>query len=83
MTECPDCENPKISEYLEKDSYFVIFICWNCGYYCSNSPTYEAEPKRFKDIVRDDPLYFMRKYGTYQPTGNRDKNNRQGNRTIF
>lgn len=73
MTICPECKNVKLLQYFEKDSGFVIDICWNCGYYSSDCPAYKTNPEHFKNIVRNDPIYFMRKYGTYQPKGNTEK----------
>jgi len=37
-------------------------ICWNCGYYESNSPAYKLRPELFRNVVRDDPIHFMKKF---------------------
>ena len=43
-------------------------ICWNCGYYKSNSPAYREYPEMFKDIVRKNPSYFMKKFLKIAPS---------------
>ncbi len=40
----------------------VHWICWRCGHYESNTPAFKSAPYLFKDLVRDDPEHFMRKY---------------------
>ena len=82
MKECPKCDI-KLFEYLDETSGFMQYICWKCGYYEDNSPAYRMKPELFVNIVRNNPLHFMRKYGTYQPTGNTNNNSREGNRIIL
>jgi hypothetical protein len=45
------------------------WICWRCGHYESNTPAFKSAPYLFKDLVRDDPEHFMRKYCS--PTENK------------
>jgi len=59
MSECPDCHCP-LSKYLSGD--YEVLVCWNCGYYESNSPAYKAHPELFKNLVRNDPTRFMRQF---------------------
>jgi hypothetical protein len=33
-----------------------------CAHYEDNTPGFRREPYLFKDLVRNDPLYFMKKY---------------------
>lgn len=59
MPLCPECNVP-ISKYVVDD--WVEQICWNCGHYESDSPAYKTSPSLFKNIVRDNPHYFIRKF---------------------
>jgi hypothetical protein len=71
MKACPDCSYP-LCEYDEE--VCLEWICWNCGYYTSNSPT---DQKLFENMVRESPTHFIRKY--FKST----KNNRRVDRTLL
>jgi hypothetical protein len=59
MKPCPECDAPligyKVGEFTEE-------ICWNCGYYASDSPAFQQNPSMFKNLVRDNPKEFMTKF---------------------
>lgn len=59
MIECPNCHN-LMCQY--KNSGFTENICWNCGEYISDSPAYLAHPQVFKNLIRNNPLRFIKKY---------------------
>jgi hypothetical protein len=44
------------------ENQFTILLCWNCGYYESDSPAYLSSPELFRDIVRKNPKQFMRNF---------------------
>lgn len=56
---CPSC-GAVLCSYVEEN--IEVSICWNCGYYSSNSPAFKTNPDRFKNLVRDEPLKFLRKF---------------------
>jgi len=37
-------------------------ICWNCGFYISDSPAFQQCPQLFENMVRESPNYFIRKF---------------------
>jgi len=45
-----------------KNEGFIENICWNCGEYNSNSPAFLKFPDLFKNMVRDNPIHYMRKF---------------------
>ena len=59
QNECPEC-NCLLSKYI--DDNFSIMLCWNCGYYESDSPAYQKNPSMFKNIVRNNRQYFLTKF---------------------
>jgi DNA-directed RNA polymerase subunit M/transcription elongation factor TFIIS len=68
MKSCPEC-NSRIYEY--EDDIWLEWICWKCGYYKSNTPAFKTCPSLFKDLVRDNPVKFLKKYAHYgSPTRN-------------
>jgi DNA-directed RNA polymerase subunit M/transcription elongation factor TFIIS len=71
VKECPECKN-KLYEYTDQESGFIQSICWKCGHYEDNSPAFRLLPESFKDIVRDNPVYFMKKYSK-TPNLNKEK----------
>ncbi len=68
---CSECKN-NLYQYIDQETGFIQKICWGCGLYEDNSPAFRLFPDSFKDIVREHPAYFMRKFA-HQPTGNTDK----------
>lgn len=74
---CNQC-GIRLSVYNNSD--YIDKICWSCGYYESNSPAFLQNPELFKNLVRHNPVHFMRKYGTYQPIVNTENNSREDNR---
>ena len=59
MSCCPDCQAPLCSY---QSGIAEIKICWNCGYYESDSSAYFESPELFRDIVRKNPQRFIRKF---------------------
>lgn len=59
---CPAC-NRRLYEY--RDGQWLEQICWQCGHYSSNTPAFRAEPELFRDVVRKNGPYFMKKYAYY------------------
>lgn len=83
MADCPSCHSTlceyKNNEYLER-------ICWNCGYYDSNSPAFKAHPEFFRNIVRENPSHFMKMFLEPKASDNgyhEPQNRRKVNRTQF
>lgn len=75
MNNCPEC-NEKLYGYIDFESGFTQSICWKCGHYQDNSPAYKLMPESFKNIVRENPFYFLNKFSKYKtPILNSDKNN--------
>ena len=66
MAICPDCQTAPMNTYSVEG--WIEQICWNCGHYQSDSPAYKENPSMFKNIVRDNPQYFMRKFLKAIPT---------------
>lgn len=62
MSRCPEC-NITIYEYYDGD--WLEWICWGCGYYESNTPAFRSMPYSFKDLVRNNPRAFLKKYANY------------------
>lgn len=44
------------------DGDWPVRICWNCGHYEEDTPAYKALPELFENMVRKNPMRFMRKY---------------------
>lgn len=65
---CPECKN-KLYECVDQESGFIQSICWACGHYQDNSPAYSLDPDSFKNLVRNNPIHFMKKFA-HQPTVN-------------
>ena len=85
MNFCPDCQSVLIDYY---SANYYESICWNCGYYKSNSPAFLHNPELFKNMIRDDPQYFIQKYLNHDITLSDDSyhephNRRKVNRTLF
>ncbi|MDH5482860.1 MAG: hypothetical protein OEY22_08280 [Candidatus Bathyarchaeota archaeon] len=59
MVECPNCHSPMC---LYKSGDWNEWICWNCGYYKSDTPSYEQNPELFINMVRENPAYFIQKH---------------------
>ena len=59
MVLCPECQSP-MSKFAVGE--WTELICLNCGHYESNSPAYRDNPKLFENLVRDDPIHFLRKF---------------------
>ncbi len=59
MSICPECDSPLCS-YQSRG--FTETICWNCGYYDSNSPAFKKNPELFKNMIRDNPIYYLKIY---------------------
>ena len=59
---CPACSR-RLYEY--RDGRWMEQICWHCGHYSSNTPAFSAEPELFRDVVRRNGAYFMKKYAYY------------------
>lgn len=53
-------------EYPVKD--WLEYICWNCGYYQSDSPAYKLHPELFENIVIENPLQFIQRFLTLKPS---------------
>ena len=51
-------------EYL--DGRWTEWICWRCGHYSSNTPAFVAQPHLYRDIVRKNGSFFMKKYARYK-----------------
>ena len=77
---CPECRY-MLSSYCEPDTGFIQSICWICGYYEDDSAAYRLDPKLFKEIVRERPNHFLKKF-CHQLKGNTDNFNLRGNRTL-
>ena len=56
---CPDCNSP-LCEYKEEN--IIMRICWNCGYYESMSQAFKECSYLFKDIVRNNPSHFIKRF---------------------
>lgn len=56
---CPDCSSV-MSEYVDGD--WLEWICWDCGYYMSNTPAFKSCPEMFKNIIRENPQKFIKKH---------------------
>jgi DNA-directed RNA polymerase subunit M/transcription elongation factor TFIIS len=65
MTQCPECAC-LLCNYTSGD--YHILVCWNCGYYESDSPAFFAYPELFRDIIRKNPQQFMRKFLKVKPS---------------
>ena len=61
MKACPECES-KLYEYFDKR--WIVLICWKCGHYESNSEAYRTDPDYYENLVRENPVHFMRKFGS-------------------
>lgn len=59
MIDCPECQCV-LNQYV--DNGFIITICWSCGHYDSSSPAYKVHPEFYKNIVRENPQAFMRRF---------------------
>jgi hypothetical protein len=59
MNQCPECTCP-LCNYTSGE--YHVSICWNCGYYESDSPAYNTSPDLFKDMVRKNPSEFIKKF---------------------
>ncbi len=63
---CPCCNAPLITcspagEFTEK-------ICLHCGYYESDSPAYKQHPDLFENLVRENPIHFLKKVLNFAAT---------------
>ncbi|MEM2139711.1 hypothetical protein [Nitrososphaera sp.] len=59
---CPAC-GKRLYEY--RDGRWTEQICWHCGHYSSNTPAFSAQPELFRDVVRKNGAFFMKKYAYY------------------
>ena len=59
MKSCPECDSPMCNY---KEDIWNEWICWNCGHYESDTPAYKYYSTLFKDIVRNNPSHFIRKF---------------------
>jgi hypothetical protein len=59
---CPGCDLGTIYEYYDME--WTIWVCWRCGHYEDNTPGFRRAPYLFKDLVRNNPLYYMKKYSS-------------------
>jgi hypothetical protein len=57
--QCPEC-GCLLTVYLDGD--FHVTICWDCGYYSSDSEGFKSCPDLFRNIVRNNSSLFMKKY---------------------
>lgn len=57
--DCPDCS---LSMFEYEDGDWLIWICWECGYFKSNSPGYNLTPNLFNNIIKENPQKFIEKY---------------------
>jgi len=55
---CPKCNVPLRAE---RTGTFTEWICWDCGYYESDTPAYRAHPELFLNMIRDNPHMFTRR----------------------
>lgn len=63
MFRCGSCRNA-MYEYM--DGRWTEWICWRCGNYSANTPAFMAQPDLYRDIVRKNGTFFMRKYARYK-----------------
>lgn len=73
------CEECNHTLFCYKDDKWLNWICWNCGHYESNTPAFKYAPYLFKDLVRDNPEHFMKKYCSqfgykFSPTESQQRN---------
>ena len=61
MKNCPCCDG-SLLDYLDQESGFIEYVCWQCGHYESNSPAFKQNPERFENLVRENPFYFLKKF---------------------
>jgi len=73
MNTCPECFS-KIYQYT--DGEWLVWICWRCGHYESNTPAFQSCPEQFVNLVRERPFYFMKKYAGYNPSPKREHPNK-------
>lgn len=62
MFRCGSCTG---AMYEYRDGRWTEWICWKCGSYSSNTPAFTAQPHLYRDIVRKNGSFFMRKYARY------------------
>lgn len=56
---CPECGS-YLCEYSDGD--VKERICWNCGYYESDSQAFKEASYLFRDIIRENSTHFIQKY---------------------
>jgi hypothetical protein len=61
MDICPDCGSP-LCRYGNNINPYHDFICWSCGFYSSDSPAFTKHPYLFKNMVRENPQYFISRF---------------------
>lgn len=59
---CPACGS-RIYEY--RDGNWKEWICWRCGYFQSDTPPFRTQPELFRDVVRKNGEFFMKKYARH------------------
>ncbi len=59
---CPECNRSRIYEYYDME--WTIWICWRCGHYEDNTPGFRRAPYLFKDLVRNNPMHYLKKYSS-------------------
>lgn len=60
---CSGCGIGTLYQY--RDGGWTEWICWRCGHYQSDTPAFQAQPELFRDVVRKNGEFFMRKYALY------------------
>ena len=56
---CPACGR-RLYEY--RDGRWKEWICWRCGHYQSDTPAFRSQPELFRDVVRRNGEFFLKKY---------------------
>lgn len=61
MKDSSECDG-LIYDYRDQQTGFIQSVCWKCGYYEDNSPAFSLMPDFFKNLVRENTTYFIRKF---------------------
>ncbi|MGI0039699.1 MAG: hypothetical protein ACREAO_07770 [Nitrososphaera sp.] len=59
MDACPECPG---RVYRYKDGNWTEWICWRCGHYRADTPAFQMQPDLFRNVVRQNGEFFMKKY---------------------
>lgn len=76
---CPECGS-LLCEYEEE--HIKERICWNCGYYESDSQAFKECAYLFKNMVRKNPLKFMRIFLGTKESPNESLQHRKPNKEF-